>query len=290
MKNRIYKALCLLNGLFTRKYSDKLRVLAYHTVEDSVVFDKQIHYLKNNFQIINLELLNRHLFQNFPLPEKPLLITFDDGDISIREKGLDILIKHQVPSVLFVITSLINTNKAYWWDEIRYYGENDGNRMSWEVKSWKNKERLIYLQNLIKSSTKPKLQKEQLNNSQLEQLSKAGMQIANHSHTHPMFDRCSKYELEQELRTSVDILNKLGYQPDIFAYPNGNFNATSELELKNAGIKLAFLFDHKINEKQINPLRISRIRVDSDIDLKEFKVKVSGFHSFIYHNFRKKIK
>lgn len=48
MKNRLYDTLSLLNGLFIRKKSDKLRVLAYHTVEDPVTFDKQIQYLKKN--------------------------------------------------------------------------------------------------------------------------------------------------------------------------------------------------------------------------------------------------
>lgn len=88
-----------------------------------------------------------------------MLITFDDGDISVRENALDILKKHQVPSVLFVITSLINTNKAYWWDEIRYYRDRDGNKMSWEVKKWKNLKRKLWLKELIEKSNKATLEK-----------------------------------------------------------------------------------------------------------------------------------
>lgn len=116
------------------------------------------------------------------------------------------------------------------------------------------------------------------------------MIIANHSHTHPMFDQCNSDELKYELQKSTEVLESMDYQAKVFAYPNGNFDPTAEQELIKEGVKMAFLFAHKLNEKNINPLRIFRIRVDSDTNLKEFKVKVSGLHSFIYHNFRKKIK
>ena len=75
---------------------------------------------------------------------------------------------------------------------------------------------------------------------------------------------------------------------DIFAYPNGNYDGRVEEVLVENKIAMTFLFDHKINNSNIHPLRISRIKVDSDNDLHEFKVKISGFHPFLYNNFLRK--
>jgi len=290
MRYHFYYILHIFHGIYLNLFSNRLRVLAYHTIEDPDKFEKQLLYLKQNFNIIDLATLKNHLNSNSQLPEKSLIVTFDDGDISVFNNGLPLFIKHEIPSVLFVITNLLNTTEPFWWDQIRYYLDGkDGEAKSWEVKQWPNKKRVDYLESLIVNSDKSKLQKAQLNGTQLEQLQAAGMQIANHSHTHPMFNQCSAKELQDEINSSSKILNDLGFQANIFAYPNGNFDSDAEKALNDGGVEIAFLFDHKINSKKINPLRISRIRVDTDTDMREFKAKVSGLHSYIYHNFKRSV-
>ncbi|WP_299153961.1 polysaccharide deacetylase family protein [uncultured Christiangramia sp.] len=288
MRQRLYDTLNYFQKIYSKIYSNNLRVLAYHTINDSSEFEKQIKYLKENFNIIDLDILEGHLFKNKKLPSKPLLITFDDGDISVYNNGLSLFTKYNIPSILFVITSLINTTKPFWWDQIRHHIDGEkGESKSWEVKNWSNKQRITYIEKLILESPKAPLNAEQLSSSQLNDLSKSGMEIGNHSSTHPMFDQCETEEIKDELQTSISCLKDLGFHYNVFAYPNGNYDNSSEQELVNSGIKMAFLFDHKINKRKVDPLRISRIRVDSNTNLKEFKVKVSGFHSYIYHNFRK---
>ena len=56
-----------------------------------------------------------------------------------------------------------------------------------------------------------------------------------------------------------------------------------EIQLKNLGMELIFLFDHKVNKKNLDPYNISRIRVDSDMTIEELKAKVSGLHPIIHH-------
>jgi len=289
MRARLYGALNYFQNFYLNLLAGNLRVLAYHTVHDPAKFEKQLHYLKEHFHLIDLHTLKNHLNKGEKLPNRSLLITFDDGDISVFENGLPLFKKYKIPSVLFVITKLIGTSDPYWWDQIRYcLGGEEGHKKSWEAKTWKNEERIDYLEKLTNNSEKPQLKKDQLKNSQLKQLREAGMEIANHSHTHPMFDRCTERELRYEISSSSKLLADLGFHKNVFAYPNGNYDPKAENILKKEGIEMAFLFDHKVNSKIINPLRISRIRVDSDTDIKEFKVKVSGFHSFLYHNLRKR--
>src|SRR5690606_6138490 len=248
-------------------------------------FEAQLEYLKRNFNLISIHDLFQHLFQNQKLPNKPLLLTFDDGDISILKNGLPLLQKLTIPSICFVITNLVNSNMPFWWDEIEYYlGKEKGLKKSWEVKKWENKKREIYLQELRNNSPKPPLEILQLTNSDLKRMNENNIHIANHSHTHPMFDKCTIDELKYEIENSTTILNSLGLEGNVFAYPNGNFDESSEKLLLDNKFKMAFLFDHKLNGNLINPLRISRIRVDSSTVIKEFIVKVSGLHSYIFHH------
>ena len=289
MRSNFYNLLFLIHKPYNQINSEKLRVLAYHGVDNTPRFEAQLQYLKKNFSIIDINILREHLLNGKELPEKALLITFDDGEVSLLNNGLPLLKKYSIPSICFVVTSLINTQKPYWWEEIRYYlGKEIGNKKSWEVKNWKNEEREVYLDELRRESQKPPITRVQLTENDLKNMKQGGMEIANHTHTHPMLDKCSASKVKEEIRTSAAILKSMGFSDNVFAYPNGNFDQKVEDVLQENDIKLAFLFDHKLNSTRINPLRISRIRVDSDTELKEFKVKVSGLHSLIYNKITKK--
>jgi len=126
----------------------------------------------------------------------------------------------------------------------------------------------------------PLVKSKQLGLVEIKQLENNNIVMGNHTHTHPMIDKCTAEEICKEMdlvKYNFTEWQLKGYP--YFAYPNGNFDSNAEKILISKGIKLAFLFDHKINKTEINPMRISRIRVNADADLNEFKVKVSGLHS-----------
>jgi peptidoglycan/xylan/chitin deacetylase (PgdA/CDA1 family) len=268
--------------LFDWIWSDKIRVLAYHDVRDGAAFEKQIHYLKKHYSIISLKELTDHFEKGASLPLRPLLITFDDGDTSVYDSGLAVLEKHGVPAVLFIITELIGTRKAFWWKKIEKHYTGKGQSFAQArqqvtaLKVMDNAARLSVLSSLEDVAAM------QLTQPQLKELAAKGVSIANHSHTHPMFNRCTAAEISFEMQQSKLFFQEFnpGYF-EVFAYPNGNFDAATEDTLMKAGIRYAFLFDHKLNSMTVNPMRISRIRVNTDHDLPEFRVRVSGFHRLI---------
>ena len=282
MRNLIYKTLNLFSPIYDKVYSERLRVLAYHDVIDPVNFEAQIKFLKLNYHIIDVPVLRKHLFEAQPLPPKSLLITFDDGDRSVLENALPILKKYEISVCLFIITELIDSNRDFWWDTIRKNEEKNGlsaeeiMRIINMNKQSSNKERLEYLKKY------PITQNRQLTLEEVRELDLNQVYIANHSHSHPMFDKLQDEELVNEFE-QVQLFfktNKLG-DFNVFAYPNGNYSLRAEKLLIENDIDIAFLFDHKLNDRNINPLRISRIAVDSDNSLPEFKSKVSGLHSAI---------
>ena len=212
--------------------SKELIVLAYHTINDKCNFEKQIRYLLANYEIV------KEMSGNSD--QRQVIITADDGDVSFYHHAFPVLKKYKIPAILFIITDLIDSDKPFWWTEIPYYlGEEEGNRKVWEVKTWPNREREKYLQILRKNSAKPELKYKQLSTNQLQEMKEAGIVIANHSHTHPMFNKCTTGELDRELEKSTEKLRQLDFNPHIFAYPNGNFSETSEKKLMKYGIKKA---------------------------------------------------
>src|SRR5690606_5276184 len=76
--------------------------------------------------VIGLEDLRSHISEEAVLPEKSVLLTFDDGDVSVFEKGLPVLRNLAVPAVLFVITDLIDTSDTFWCRWVEKVYENRG--------------------------------------------------------------------------------------------------------------------------------------------------------------------
>lgn len=271
-----------MEPFFRVSNSKKLRVLAYHKVENFTQFEKQIDFLNRNYNIIKVELLEKYFKGEAVLEDNSVLITFDDGDISVYKNALPVLKKYNLPAVLFIVTNLINSQDPFWWDEVEYYLNENGNETVWALKDVKNSERIDFIDNLRKNSGKDNLIYQQLTSSDLFDLHTNNITISNHSHTHPMFDRCTSSEITEELDRSINFLKSQSLAPFYFAYPNGNYDEDAERLLAKKNIKLAFLFDHKLSDLK-NPLRISRIRVNASSPISEFKVKVSGLHSFLYN-------
>lgn len=262
--------------------SQKLKVLAYHGVSDVRNFERQMIFLKEYYDVISIDRLFAFFTAGSDLPKKPLLITFDDGDYSLYKNAYPVLKALNIPATVFVITQLLNTNRAFWWDEIMYYlGEKEGGKKVWEVKEWKNQDRLNFLSSIRKDSSKVLFSSRQLNSSEVIEMHKAGITIANHSHSHPMFNQCSGPEIKDEIETSTEVLKSLGLEIRAFAYPNGNFSEMAENILLEHQFSTAFLFDHKINRGEIHPLRISRLVVNDSTPMWKLKFILSGCHSRI---------
>lgn len=264
---------------WNHKKLNKLKVLAYHKVENSLQFEKQINYLKKNYHILNMIEFKKYS-KNTMLYKNPLLLTFDDGDKSVYNNAFPILRKHNLHAIIFVVTNLIDTKYPFWWEEIKYYlGEEEGEKKVWEVKTWVNKDRENFLESLRKNSDKVHLEKEQLSTTELKEMNAQGLSIGNHSHTHPIFDKCTQKELNYECENSINLLLEKGLHPHVFAYPNGNHSQFSEKILKNFRINSVFLFDHKINMGRLNPFRISRLIVNDSTPIWKLKFILSGNHS-----------
>lgn len=73
------------------------------------------------YQTISLRTLLDHLMRGLPLPERPIVITMDDGYVDAYENGLPLLQEQGYTASFFVITDFVNEARPEYmsWDQLR---------------------------------------------------------------------------------------------------------------------------------------------------------------------------
>ncbi|SMD05966.1 polysaccharide deacetylase family protein [Sporomusa malonica] len=84
-------------------------------------FEEQIAYLsQNGFTTISPDQLMSYLNHSKALPEKPILITFDDGYLDNYTNAYPILKKYGFTATIFLVTNLVGHDERFMtWDQVR---------------------------------------------------------------------------------------------------------------------------------------------------------------------------
>ncbi len=109
-------------------------VLNYHKVDNvrhslSIApreFEKQMAYLaENGYHTITPDQLISYIKQGSSLPEKPIMITFDDGYADNYTNAYPILMKYGFTATIFVVTNLVGQDPRFMtWDQAREMEQN----------------------------------------------------------------------------------------------------------------------------------------------------------------------
>lgn len=81
-------------------------------------FLSHMTFLKQNANVIALDDLLAHLFSGASLPERAVVITFDDGWLDNFTSAYPILRNSKLPATIFLATEFIGTNDLFWTDKI----------------------------------------------------------------------------------------------------------------------------------------------------------------------------
>jgi peptidoglycan/xylan/chitin deacetylase (PgdA/CDA1 family) len=122
-------------GGLTDKGYRTVPILAYHQItlarpgKMAVLqpdFEKQMAYLKQNgYQVIPLQQFVDFLQFKAQVPERAVVITFDDGWASTYHVALPILKKYGYPATLFVTMDMIGSDKkALTWQQVKTLEES----------------------------------------------------------------------------------------------------------------------------------------------------------------------
>ena len=253
---------------------NKVTILLFHDINKEVA-ENTFLYLKKNYNIISLnEFIKYHQQKNkTKLPKKALIITFDDGHIG-NYKLLSILVKHNVLVTIFLCTSIINTNRHFWF---RYKNQSIG------TKNLKCKSNIEKLKTLTKVGFEQEKEFEKPQALQIDHINKMKQHVDFQSHTmfHPILPKCDSKEATKEIFNSKHMLEKeYGISVNAIAYPNGDYSDRDINLVKKAGYKCGITVDHGFNNLETDLFRLKRLSVNDTNDLNELIVKSTGIWSF----------
>ncbi|EJP86448.1 polysaccharide deacetylase family protein [Bacillus cereus] len=246
----------IFNKMNVASKQEKVPVLLYHHLlkgtekENSEVFknkgttlaveqfEKQIKYLAdNNYRAITAKELEGFIKNKKNLPEKSVLITFDDASKSNYTYAYPILKKYNMHAISFVVTSKTSDPEEKF----------DPNKIQALSKTEMDKMGDVFE---FGSHT-----------DSLHKLEKGEAAVFNRNNV----------EIKNDILKSKDVL-----KTDYFSYPFGKYNDTIVKVLKDSKFQMAFVNSPGYATKESNILKVSRFVIKSDLDIKAFSEIVEG--------------
>ena len=195
---------------------DGLPILMYHSISPAAApkfarfalrpedFAAQMAYIAEaGYQTMTVTEATAVLDRRLPLPERAVVLTFDDGFADFHTTALPILHENHLRATLYVVTGYVGRTGLWNAD----CGEQDRPMLGW---------------------------------SQLREAAEQGVEIGAHSHTHPQLDRLDASRCRSEIRRSKAVLeDRLGLAVNSFAYPFGYRVGATERAVAAAGFDSA---------------------------------------------------
>ena len=230
---------------------NKIPILTYHKISDQrefglttvsqAKFKEQIQLIKSEgYSTISFS----DLLKNKHLPEKPIIISFDDGYSSIYENALGILLDYGFKAVVFVISD--------------YIGQLNG----WEAVSFQQKHR-------------------HLTKDQILELNRQGFEIGSHGKKHKYLPGLNDKALVEEVEGSKKFLEDLtGRTINSFCYPYGRCTLRVENAVKAAGYQFATRNITFKNAKNNHSLALIKRSIYATDSITTFKEKIMNHSIF----------
>jgi peptidoglycan/xylan/chitin deacetylase (PgdA/CDA1 family) len=270
----------------------RLRVLAYHDVEDALPFRAQMEHLVERYRPVSGGQVARAIGDARGLPPSSVWVTFDDAHPGVIERGLPVLADLGIPATLFVCPGVVDTDEPYWWqvldsalergEAVTVDGVEQRDRgVVTELKRRPDDERRRVVADMRERLGADSTSVRQVTSDQLHRWLDAGMEVGNHTWDHPCLDTCDEGQQERQVRMAHEWLCDLTGTPSrLFAYPNGNLAGVARRTLDALGYDIRALFDHRL--ASVSDGDVSRLRIDATAPLPRFAAICSGAHPLAF--------
>lgn len=340
LKSCIFKG-ANIPGIYnlTKKLKRGALVLLYHGIESEIIdarvqglhlpfrmFEKQIQYLRRNFEIISLDYLYDCLANGYKIDSSQILITFDDGYKSTINIVAPYLRSFKIPFSVFISTNHITEGyrfPTYYLRVAIFYSE----RKNIDISTIRKKidistlEGSIYAKNTIESLLKtaphqvatsivkdlinsiPNNKWLEINNifssdepmnwSDVKNLHNIGVTVGSHCHDHfILHSNQSKSEMNIQLKTSKDLIEKNLGECKYFAYPNGrkeHISFDSMMSVRKNKYFLGFTVCRGEIENSSNPYFLPRVGASEDLDHFKFIINTSFRYNWQFRKYSLKL-
>ncbi|NLW35949.1 MAG: polysaccharide deacetylase family protein [Syntrophorhabdus aromaticivorans] len=278
------------------------------------VFRRQIEYVNDNFCVVSLDDVYRHISSNKTLPKNACVITFDDGYKNYLTTALPVLKKKGLPSTVYIPSHLCENQDTIWTDKL-FTALYNSRRISLDLTDlglgfWKMSPKLERMRTAhalvdllkkrpveVKSTQldmilkrledQPEWQSypgpnpfELLSVKEIEYLSKEPLvTIGSHSANHEVLTNLSEEKIEYEVRSSKRMLEEwIGRPVNHFSYPDGKYNGKVVGYVRQGGFKTAVRIGLTIVSRK-RLFEVPRLAVGSWDSDHEFKSMVNGLVS-----------
>lgn len=199
------------------------------------LFEEQINYLKKTgFHALSIAEIRDFYEKNLPLPEKSVLLTFDDCYQSMKKYAYPVLKKSGYKAAAFVVS-------GWLFDEPSAYNPNSSQVLS---------------------------------KAELEEMRDVFEYVNHTSHFHRrrgITSASSMWETSENFKKDLNECNQLVDVKDTFAYPFGLYDQQTINTLKEMNFKLAFTTKPGINTKDTEPFELHRDVIPYSLSAEQFK-------------------
>ncbi len=245
--------------------ADKFIVLCYHDIPEVAVtpydvprhiFIKQLEYLRQNgYTFISPARIQQAKQGGAPLPDKAVLLTFDDGYLSFYHFVFPLLKLYRIPAIISIATSWI---------------DHPDKKISSPLMSWKQIKEVLDSGLVFISSHTHDLHKEIPYNSAgnvgpASSLFRYDLETKSYESEEMFFKRVAA-----DLRESIKIIQRqTGQKPSLLTWPYGEFNKLALKEAQKLGFAMIFtLEDGFADLKYLD--RINRNMVTNELGIRDF--------------------
>jgi peptidoglycan/xylan/chitin deacetylase (PgdA/CDA1 family) len=319
------------NVLLRRAWRKRLAIACYHGVvpgehpDDPAYrntvslreFRRQMELLARWFHPVSAADVAAWLEDAKQLPDRPVMVTFDDGFRNNLEHAAPVLRRLGIPALIHVATGYVGSTRPLWAEEVRLRicawpepvvpmpgslpdvpapADTDArvelaDRVRGLCKHLPGPEARTYLERL-RSAPLPAADAQQADDllaflswDDVRTLRDQGFDIGSHTVGHPILSRCNGAELARELaKSKAAIERETGRECSAIAYPNGGRNDFDERVIagaRAAGYRLGFTMTSEWNSRGASALALSRIHIVGHMPEVIFRYRMSGLYTVV---------
>lgn len=294
------------------------RILMYHRFGErgafrrmSVdIFEEQIRYLSERYQVVPLRSLVSQLRERRPLSRAMVAITVDDGYGDFVEYAYPVLQKYRVPATVYLVAGFVAREVWLWFDAIHYLASKaPSRRYTLDIGVFKGELALDSAESrnalwdkvadaclplapaaraeaLRKLATQldthlppePTHDYSAMTWEQARDLDPELVEIGAHTYSHPILSYCARDEQHREIQSGRQRIEAELQRPvTSFCYPNGqmnDFNTDSVELLQKLEFSSAVVAHGGMIRSGADLFRLERLPASEDMD--EFRRLVDG--------------